>query len=71
MVRSLGILVWLGLVFRCFGFSTGAGGLIVLVLYFLFDAATLGLDWTSLVHIPACVRLLVFERERDIRQMRH
>jgi hypothetical protein len=71
MVWSLGILVWLGLVFRCFGFSTGAGGFVCLV-FFLFDAATLGLDWNSLVHIPACIRLLfspfsfvcVRERER-------
>jgi hypothetical protein len=62
MVWSLKILVWFGLVWfslSCFGFSTGAGGFIFLV-FFQFDAATLGLDWTFLVHIPACVRLLLF-----------
>jgi hypothetical protein len=67
MVWSLGILVWFGLVLFGFGFSTGAGGFIVLVLSIRrFDAATLGLDWTFLVHIPACVRLLFFSL-RDIR----
>jgi hypothetical protein len=68
MVWSLKILVWFGLVWfslSCFGFSTGAGGFIFLV-FFQFDAATLGLDWTFLVHIPACVRLLFFLL-RDIR----
>jgi hypothetical protein len=51
-----------------FGFSTGAGGFVVLVLSIRrFDAATLGLDWTFLVHIPACVRLLFF-LSRDIRR---
>jgi hypothetical protein len=53
--------IWFGLVSRFFGFSTGAGGFNVLVLSIRrFDAATLGLDWTFLVHIPACVRLLLF-----------
>jgi hypothetical protein len=66
VVENFG-LVWFGLVLSlsCFGFSTGAGGFIFLV-FFQFDAATLGLDWTFLVHIPACVRLLFFLL-RDIR----
>jgi hypothetical protein len=65
MVWSLGI--WFGLVWFLvffFGFSTGAGGFIFSGPFFLFDAATLGLDWTFLVHIPACVRLLFFSFER-------
>jgi hypothetical protein len=67
MVWSLGIWVWFGLgyVLRCFGFSTGAGGFCFLVLSFRRrGGAAVGngivcLGSTSLVHIPACVRLLV------------